>query len=115
MKKSLISDLLEVKNNLSFYEDEDFAKIYNLCNDYMNETQDRKLEECFEGYNDARCIGEYIKSQAEKQSFSTLKNIISGVDYDADWFRIDVYWYIQNIDKSDIECLVDELVDRLQD
>lgn len=115
-KKTLISNLLEIKNNLSCYLDEDFSKIYNLCIDYMNDTKDWKLEDAFYDFNDEEIVKEYVKHEIDKTcDLQLISNILSEVDFNADRYRIDAYWYVQNIEKNDIEYLVDDLVERLSD
>lgn len=116
IKKNLISKLEEIKDGSTYLYDEQVREIQNLCNDYMNETQDRSLEECFEEYVDYEIAEEYVKRQIEEWGLARLPRLAWNCDFmHYDHFKINAYWNLENIDYRDVECLVDELVDRLQD
>lgn len=116
LKKSLISTLKEIKENLGWNYDDNVREIQNLCIDYQNETQDRKLEDAFDEFLDEETCEMYVKEQLESGWLARLPYLVGDTDFiHYDYYRLNAYWNLENIDKDDVECLIDELIDRLEE
>lgn len=115
LKKSLISTLEEIKANLSYDTDADLAEIWNTCIDYMNETQDWKIDSVFDEYLSSDIAEDYLKRELEHWWIFRLYYAMWECRWNCDYYRLNVYWNLEEIKKSDLECTIDEIIDRLED
>lgn len=115
LKKSLISSLKEIKANLSYDTDSDLTEIYNACIDYMNETQDWKIESVFEEYLSSDIAEDYLKHELDNWWIFRLYYAMWECRGNCDWYRLNAYWNLEEIEKCDLECTIDEIIDRLEE
>ena len=112
-KRKLLRTLKEIKENLSWEYDTDYNKIWNECSEVDNKYGDPYLCDYIseENYVQNDELMEFlIKNNSD--SLDRLRCFI-GNTYSADLYKLDGYGNLQNIDKSDIECLCDELINKL--
>ena len=112
-KRKLLRTLKEIKENLSWEYDKEYNKIWNACAEIDNEYGEPYLCDYIseENYVQEDEIMEFlIKSNSD--SLDRLRCFI-GDTYSAALYRVDGYGNLQNIDRSDLECLCDELIDKL--
>lgn len=114
-KKSLISTLEEIKANLSYDTDSDLSEIYNACIDYMNETQDWSIEEVFEEYLSSDIAEDYLKHELDNWWIFRLYYAMWECRGNCDRYRLNVYWNLEEIEESDLENTIDEIISRLAD
>lgn len=113
-KEELLKNIKGVKITYDF--EETYNKLYNYVIDYMNDTQDFELDELFSEYVDYYTAEEYAKNQLEQGGFARLQCCIENINfYNDNIFRINAYGNIEDITKKDLECLKDEIIERLED
>lgn len=114
LKKNLIAKLSELKENLGYSYDDDVKEIQSLCIDYQNETGDCSLENAFDEFISEEIAEEYVKDQLASWWLARIPFLCGDVDFlHYDYFRLNGYWNLENIDRLDVECLIDDLLYRL--
>lgn len=113
-KQELLENIKKVE--ITYDYEETYHNLYNLVIDYMNDTQDFDLDELFTEYVDYDTCEEYVKSQLEIGGLARLGCCIDGINfYGNNLFRINAYGNIEEITREDLECLKDEIIDRLEE
>ena len=116
LRKETIKKLKEVKDNLGYDTEENYCNMINTAIDYDNEAQD-SLYLCDQVYNyinvvDDETITYYLENNGGLQR---LFYATRGLEYADDLYQIDAYGNLCNIEKSDFEICIDELIDELED
>jgi len=113
-KRNLIKTLKDIKENLSYDYQKSYNQIWNACVEVDNEYGEPYLCDYIseENYVNEDEISEIFIPQ-NSDSLARLRCFI-GDTYSSDLYKIDGYGNLQNIDKSDLECLCDELIGMLR-
>ena len=111
---TFIEQLKYKKDNLSCDVESNYADIWNMCADYDNNHRgiyltDRIMEHDFVDED----ILEYIVKEQSQGGIDRLRCFI-GDTYSADLYRRDGYGNLANVDNSDFEDLIDDLVYELE-
>lgn len=113
-KKQLKKDLMEIRQNwISWNYDQDISEIKNKVIDYMNETQDFSLEETLYRFEDYDIVEDYVKSQISEWWLARIPYLCGDVKFEDDYYIINAYWNIENVEKWDVEDWLDEIIDQL--
>lgn len=111
-------DLLEKIESIEIdYDYElEYNTLYNYVIDYMNETQDFRLEYIFEDYIDYDTAEDMAKHELETGGLSRLHFFLGNARvWGADsLFRIDGYGNLTNVDKEDVEMIKDQLTEDIK-
>ncbi len=106
----------ELKNylynyNLSYDYEKDYTNIYNACIDYMNSTQDFKIEEVFYNFIDYEMAEEIAKNRITEGGLASLHCFIDGVNLNEELFKLDGYENLENVTKEDLRDLIDDIIE----
>lgn len=117
--KKLIRDLIE---KLEDYNSRDLFEyhvddIRNLVYDYMSKIKDYSLEDIPDEFDSYETVEDRAKDELENSWLERLYYFLWcwDVRLDRDRFIINNYWNLQNIDCSDMEIWVNELIDKLRE
>ena len=113
-KALFVEQLSDMKSNLDGFDmSKNYAEIWNACADFDNEHRDSYLTDKITGYDfvDDELLEYIVKENAT--DLSRLRCFI-GDTYDADIYMLDGYGNLQNVEVSDFENLLDDLISDLQ-
>lgn len=115
-----MSKLEELKNELESIEstydyDGYYTQLRNAVIDYENESQDWDLDGFFEEYVDYEIAEEIAKHELETGGLIRLYYFMGDANFNNEIFRIDGYGNLTNVDKDDLDCLKDDLLDAVND
>jgi len=117
-KQELIEKLRDYKSALK----NSYCDLDSIISDAMsdicdyNSDNDYELDSYTYYYETSDWIEEFIKQTLQDWWILTLKNRLSEVDWDYDWYHIDdVDWTIYPRDFSDVEDWIDEILYELDD
>ena len=107
---------LERKQNEYYNKMEDIYKISNLLIDYMNETQERRLEEFSNKFFQEDLLVEYIKGRLENRNFWIEETIrqLRGLNEYSERFYFDWYENLQTADNSDIASRMEDIIREIE-
>lgn len=112
-KQELVDYLKEYKLTYDFSED--YRNIYNACVDYMNESQDWDIEECFQDIITYDLAEEQAKYELERGGLVRLYYFLGNANCNNDLFRINGYGNLEDANSDTMKCLIDEIIERLED
>ena len=112
-KKDLKKKIEEIEINYNF--EQVYCDLRNACIDYMNETQDWDLDYAFDEFVDEEILKEMVKYKIDKEGLWSVVNLLAGISNYNGIYRIDAYGYGHDIDKDDLECLKEDILDRIGD
>ena len=102
------------ETKLTYDYEEEYNNIYNLVTTYMNETQDFDLEYLFYDYIDYDTAEELTKQQIQEGGLERLQYFLGNTHfYDRNLFKINGYGNLSNVDKLDLEVLLEDLIDEI--
>lgn len=115
-----MSKLEELKNELESIEssydyDGYYTQLRNAVIDYENESQDWDLDGFFDEFVDYEIAEEIAKQQLEEGGLIRLYYFMGDANFNNEIFRIDGYGNLTDIDKGDLDCLKDDLLDAVND
>lgn len=115
LKKQLKKDLMEIRENWirNWNIDDDINRIINLIIEYMNETQDFTLEDYTFTFEHRDNVEDYVTQQIREYWLARIPYLCGDVRFDDDYYIIDAYGNIENIEKSDVEERLDDIIDAL--
>ena len=116
LKKETIKKLGEVKNNLSYDNEENYCDMINTMIDYDNEAQDDlylydTTQELVEFVDEE--ILEYLINQ-NKDSLSRLRYFINDT-YDDSIYKLNGYGNLENVERDDFIYCIDEAISKLKE
>lgn len=116
LRKDTIKKLKGVKDNLGYDTEENYCNMINTAIDYDNEAQDR-LYLCDKVYNtinvvDDETITYYLENN---DGLQRLFYATRGLEYADDLYQVDAYGNLENIEKDDFECCIDDLIYELEE
>jgi hypothetical protein len=109
-KLKMIEELESFKENLSGNMNSNYSELWNMCADFDNENRGMYLTDTIQEaeFVDDDLLGEYMKSQ-DLTDISRLRCFI-GDTYSDDIYRFDGYGNLANVDSSDFEEVIDNLL-----
>lgn len=114
MKKK---ELIKYLKNYQFIYDyvEDYNNIYNHCVDYMNDSQDFEIESCFENIITYDMAEDIAKRELETGGLVRLYYFLGDANCNYDIFRINGYGNLEDCNKDDLQCMIDDIIDKLEE
>jgi hypothetical protein len=112
-KQELIEKLLEYKQHNSYEWSDCEAIIWDIMSDLCDYDSDNdyELDEFTYRFETIDWVEEFLKHTIETCGILTLKNRLSDLHSDWDWFLIDdVDWTIYNPEGSDVEEWIDDIL-----
>lgn len=111
--KNFIDSLREKKDNLSYDAEQNYSDIWNMCADYDNNHRGIYLTDRITEHNfvDEEVLEFVVKENAT--DLSRLRVFINDT-YDANIYMLDGYGNLANVEQSDFECLIDDLIYELE-
>ena len=94
---------------------EDFDYWYNESDNYMKACEicwTDPRENC--DFVDDECIIEDVRRRAEEWDLQWIKNVLEDIDLSDSYFMYDWYWRPRNIDRSDVESVIDDKLRELK-
>lgn len=116
LKKETIKKLEEIKNNLSYNNEENYTNMINTMIDYDNEAQDNlylydSTQELV-NFVDDEILSYLIKENSD--SVSRLRCFINDTN-DDNIYKLNGYGNLENVDKNDFEFCIDEAITTLKE
>lgn len=113
--REFIGQLNVLKNGLGWDMEENYANLWNACADYDNNHRGSYLTDRIQEYDfvDDEVL-DYILVEQSKNGLSSLRCFI-GDTYNASLYRLDGYGNLANVDNSDFEYLIDDIVQTLEE
>ena len=114
-KREFIEQLGILKDGLGWDMEENYANLWNACADYDNNHRGLYLTDRIQAYDfvDDEIL-EYIVKEQSLGGVSRLRCFI-GDTYDANLYRLDGYGNLANVDNSDFEYLINDIVLSLEE
>ena len=114
-KREFIEQLNVLKNGLGYDMQENYANLWNACADYDNNHHGSYLTDRIQDYDfvDDEIL-EYIVIKEAKGGVDRLRFFI-GDTYSDNLYRLDGYGNLANVDNSDFEDLIDDIVQTLEE
>ena len=114
-KREFIEQLGILKNGLGYDMQENYANLWNACADYDNNHHGSYLTDRIQDYDfvDDEIL-EYIVIKEAKGGVDRLRFFI-GDTYSDNLYRLDGYGNLANVDNSDFEDLIDDIVQTLEE
>ena len=100
---------------ITYDYEEDYTNIYNACIDYMNNTQDFDIEDCFNDIVSYDLAEEQAKYELENGGLVRLYYFLGDANCNNDIFKINGYGNLEDITKDDLEYLKEDILDRLKE
>lgn len=117
-RKQLLETLDEIESKIHSYKlsvEEAYAKLINICSDFSyNEYNLWCLDDLFDNYIDGDTAEEMLKHELEEWWLCRVYYFLWDINPNvSDLFRIDWYWNLEEVHYDDMECLIDEIRDRV--
>lgn len=112
-RAEFIEQLKNLKADLSYDMEKNYCDIWNACADFDNEHSGSYLTDKITEYD---FVTEELLEYIVKENATDLSRLrcFIGKTYDADIYMLDGYGNLQNVEDSDFENLIDDLVSDLQ-
>lgn len=113
-----IERLKEFKKQIESIEvgynyNETYTNLSNTCIDYQNDNQEWFTEDVFDEYCSCEVVEDRIKYELEGGGLERLYYFLGDTDLKQDIFKINCYGNLENIDINDLECLKQDIIDRI--
>ena len=108
IRKKLIKDLNEVKENLGVFTKDNYEKIYKILEDFDDENCTDYIDELHQSDFLEEDDLEYFLEKEMEGGVDRLRCFI-GDTYSDDMYRLDGYGNLANITQGDFENLIDDL------
>ena len=105
--------LRELKERIENIESSYDKELYNATVNYMNDTQDFDFEYLFEDIIDYDLAEDYAKQELENGGLTRLYYFLGDANLNNNMFKIDGYGNLENIDKSDLDYIKEELLNEI--
>jgi hypothetical protein len=110
--KELLKNIEDVKIDYDY--ELEYNTLYNYVTNYMNESQDFRLEYIFDDFIDYDTAEDIAKSELEKGGLVRIYYFLGDANPNNDIFRIDGYGNLTNVNKEDIEMVKDQLIEDIK-
>ncbi len=110
---TFIDELGDMKENLSWDMERNYCDIWNACADFDNAHRGSYITDKITEYD---FVTEDLLEYIVKENATDLSRLrcFIGNTYDADIYMLDGYGNLQNVERSDFENLIDDIVSDLQ-
>lgn len=112
-KKELKKKIEEIE--IGYDLEQAYCDLRNAVIDYENETQDWSLDYAFDEFIDEELLKDLVKYKIDEEGLWSVINLLDGISNYNGIYRIDAYGYGHDIDKDDLECLKEDILDRIGD
>ena len=112
-KKDLKKKIEEIEINYDF--EQVYCDLRNAVIDYENETQYWDLDYAFDEFIDEELLKDLVKYKIDKEGLWSVINLLDDISRYNGIYRIDAYGYGHDINKEDLECLKEDILDRIGD
>lgn len=104
--QELLDKIEELENfDYSYNEADNYMEACELCDVDPRENSD---------FTDEELIIEDVKRRAEEWDLQWIKNVLEDIDIGENYFMYDWYWRPRNIDRSDVDYVIDEKLKELR-
>lgn len=121
LKRKTIAELKEIKNTLSYDNEENYRRMINTLIDYDNEAQDNlylydSIQEMYNFIDDELLTYhiEAIKDSYGYYDLTRLRYFINNT-YDDSIYYLDGYGNLENVTTDDISYCIDEAIEKLEE
>lgn len=111
---------LELLKNIESVEigyndvEETYQKLYDLWMDYLYDTDDYSLEYIFNEYVSYEIAEDIARNELENGGLISLYYFLGNADLTNNLFKINGYGHLEDLDKSDLECIKSEIIFNLK-
>lgn len=107
--------LEKIKNvKISYDLEYTYNELYNLWMDYLCDTNDYELEYLFNEFCSYDLAEDIAKNELETGGLIRLYYFLGNANLNNNIFRIDGYGNLENLDKSDLEYIKQEIIYNLE-
>lgn len=115
-----MKDLKELKERIENIEvTYDYEQVYcdliNATIDYQNETQNWIFEDLFQDFVDYEIAEDIAKHELDNGGLIRLYYFLGSANLNNSIFRIDAYGNLEDVDKDDLQCLKDDILQVIED
>lgn len=103
--------LKKALENLPWHKDTDtiFQKIKDAVDDYKRESRDYSIESVFADFVHIETANQIAKDYIDIDDLFAVKKYSGDADSGFDYYKTSPYGYLENIDKSDLENIVENI------
>ena len=109
--KAYLEDLK--KTEITYDYEDSYHKLYNLGRYYEDNEEDYLFCDLWEEYIDYDLAETLAKHELETGGLIRLYYFMSGCNFNNEIYRLNVYGNLEDISKEDLECLKQEMIDRI--
>ena len=115
-----MKELKELKERVENIEvtcdyEESYCNLRNTIIDYMNDTQDWDFETIGEDIIDYELAEEQAKYELEQGGLARLYYYLGDANLNNNLFKVDGYGNLQDLEKTDLEYMKEEILDLIND
>ena len=119
LKIKTIEKLNELKNNLSYDNEENYCNMVNIMIDYDNEAQDDlylhdSINDNVE-FLDEELLKYYIEYQFKTFGTERLFYMTQCLEYSDSLYKVNAYGNLENVEKDDFIYCIDSALDKLKE
>ena len=118
MKEETIKKLKELKDNLSYDNEENYCDLVNILIDYDNEMQDKLyLHDHLNDYLeivDEETMQYYLEYQFKTFGTERLFYMTRCLDYADSIYKVNAYGNLENVTQDDFTYVIDEMIELLE-
>ena len=92
-----------------------YTELRNATIDYMNDTQTWDFEEMFYDFIDYDLAEDYAKHELEEGGLVRLYYFLGNANFNNEIFRINGYGNLEDITKEDLDCLKEEILEKIEE
>lgn len=116
MKELLKKLKKQIENIKVTYDyDQTYTNLLNACIDFQNETQCWEFEDLFEDIVDYEIAEERAKYELENGGLVRLYYFMGNCNFNNEIFRINAYGNLEEINKDNLECLKQEIIEKIEE
>lgn len=112
-----LKELKEIVENINVTYDyeESYCNLKNAIIDYMNTTQDWDFDYIGEDIIDYELAEEQAKHELEQGGLARLYYYLGDANFNNNLFKVDGYGNLQDLEKTDLENMKEEILDLIND
>ena len=95
---------------ITYDYEETYNNLYNAVIDYSNNTQNWDFEYLFEDFIDYEIAEEIAKKEIDQGGLIRVYYFLENANLNNDLFKINGYGNLQDVDRSDLEELKEEII-----
>lgn len=101
--------------NVTYDYEESYCNLKNAIIDYMNTTQDWDFDYIGEDIIDYELAEEQAKHELEQGGLARLYYYLGDANLNNNLFKVDGYGNLQDLEKTDLEYMKEEILDLIND